>query len=192
MLVEVSALLVQPSWPPSVRLYCSALLAQPLAPPALLLSALLAQPPWSSSMGRHISSKAWCWLARLKQLHHRTIYLVAKYITLCSVRVWIHLQEKPTEKHAENSNHSALCGKGFISWNHIKKHMKCCSGDNLYHCAQCDIKVPTPDLCGECLILNYYSSLPQEHIHKLLSKPGKTHDEMQYSKFISSYCKNIT
>ena len=54
------------------------------------------------------------------------------------------------------------------------------------------IKVLTPDSCGECLILNYYSSLPQEHIHNLSCKPGKTHDEMHYSKYISSYCKNIT
>ena len=35
------------------------------------------------------------------------------------------------------------------------------------------IKVPTPDSCGECFTLNYYSSLTQEHIHYLLYKTGK-------------------
>ena len=52
------------------------------------------------------------------------------------------------------------------------------------------IKVLTADPCGGCLILNYNSSLRQEHIHNLSCKAGKTHNEMHYPKYISSYCKN--
>ena len=46
MSVEVSALLVQHLWPPSVPLYCYALLAQLPWPLQLYDSAMLAQPPW--------------------------------------------------------------------------------------------------------------------------------------------------
>ena len=50
--VEFSALLVHPLWPQSVRLYCSALLAQPPWPLQLYNSVRLAQPPWPPSVGR--------------------------------------------------------------------------------------------------------------------------------------------
>ena len=46
MSVEVSALQIQPSWPPSVRIYCPALLTQLPWPLKLYYSALLAQLPW--------------------------------------------------------------------------------------------------------------------------------------------------
>ena len=83
----------------------------------------------ASSMGRHGSSKAWCWLTRLQQFHRRTVYLVAKK-TLCSLWAGIHLQERPKEKHAENPKHGALCCKVFISCNYIMRHMKSNYGDN--------------------------------------------------------------
>ena len=51
------------------------------------------------------------------------------------------------------------------------------------------IKVLTFDSCGECFIFNYYSLLPQEHIHNLSCKAGKTLDEINYLKYISSYQK---
>ena len=50
--VEFSALLVHPLWPQSVRLYCSALLAQLPWPLQLYNSVRLAQPPWPPSVGR--------------------------------------------------------------------------------------------------------------------------------------------
>ena len=50
--VEFSALLVHHLWPQSVRLYCSALLAQLPWPLQLYNSVRLAQPPWSPSAGR--------------------------------------------------------------------------------------------------------------------------------------------
>ena len=49
------------------------------------------------------------------------------------------------------------------------------------------IKVLTPDSCGECFICNYYSSLRPEYIHNLSCKAGKTFDEINYLKYISSY-----
>ena len=71
--------------------------------------ALLVQPPWPPSM----------------QLY-------------CSVWEGIHHQGKPEETHAENTYHSAICGKDFIFLNHTLRHMKSHSGDNLYPCALCD------------------------------------------------------
>ena len=51
------------------------------------------------------------------------------------------------------------------------------------------IKVPTPDSFGECFTFNYYSLLPQQHIYNLSCKTGKNLDEINYSKYISSYRK---
>ena len=54
------------------------------------------------------------------------------------------------------------------------------------------IKVLTPDSCGGCFIFNYNSSLRQEHIHNLSCKAGKTLDQINYLKYISSYRKKKT
>ena len=39
---------------------------------------------------------------------------------LCSVWKEFCLQEPPKD----NSSHCALCGEGFVSWNHLKRHIK--------------------------------------------------------------------
>ena len=73
-------------------------------------------------------------------------------ISLCSVWKEFCLQEPPND----NSRHCALCGGGFVSCNHLKRHvkdsywrlfkfshnlkrhMKSHSGENAYQCAPCD------------------------------------------------------
>ena len=59
----------------------------------------------------------------------------------------------------------------------------------LLHPGLTGIKVLTSDSCEGCLIFNYNSLLRQEHIHNLLCKAGKTFDEINNLKYISSYRK---
>ncbi len=40
--------------------------------------------------------------------------------------------------HMEKLYQCVLCGKSFISWNDIQRHMKSHLGDNQYLCALCD------------------------------------------------------
>ena len=75
MPVEVSALLVQPPWPPSVPPYCYALLAQLPWHLQLYYSALLALPPWPPSIGRHGPRKAWVLLTDYNKFTNVTFVL---------------------------------------------------------------------------------------------------------------------
>ena len=76
-----------------------------------------------NNIQRHIKSHAW-----------------GQSISLCSVWPGTHLkklQMKINTKPKENSYECALCEEGFISRNHLKRHMKWHALDNPYACALC-------------------------------------------------------
>ena len=45
-----------------------------------------------------------------------------------------HLKRHMKGHVGDNSYLFILCGKRFISWNHLKRHMKSHAADNTYHC----------------------------------------------------------
>ena len=87
---------IEPSWPPSVWLYCPA---------------LLAQPPWPLKLYYSTTHRI------MENLY---------YCTLCGEGFASrnNLTRHMNSHAEENWNHCAVCGEEFVSWNRLKRHIK--------------------------------------------------------------------